>query len=374
MFSGWTLNDWLTAGVLSILGILALWILGVLFVGLFRARSLFRRELGAYFTSPVAYLVLFVFLVATGLLFLRTLGQLTTTGPEGVEYPLREMFGAAFFQAESPTWAMFGRLIFWAAFPLIPALLTMRLFAEERSSGTLEMLMTAPVKEWQVVLIKFLACFTFYLLLWIPTLLYLPVLTDMNGVWHGGEPGHSLFALDNLLTLIGFGLIILGVILLVPRFGNQGRLISLAVLVIGIIVTTLALTGTFSEPDQPRLLEVNAGIDSQPVWTTYLGMILIGAMFLSIGLFASSLVNQQLVAALIALGISLLFVIGVAIQPLLNPGDFGERLVYYFSVPSHFQQTFTRGLIDTRHVTLYVSVTVFCLFLTIRSLERRRWS
>ena len=49
------------------------------------------------------------------------------------------------------------------------------------------------------------------------------------------------------------------------------------------------------------------------------------------------------------------------------------RLLYFFSVPLHFSRDFTRGLIDTRHVVLYVSVTLFCLFLTVRSLESRRW-
>src|SRR5262249_17870560 len=69
---------------------------------------------------------------------------------------------------------------FWLVFLFIPPLLTMRLFAEERSTGTLEMLLTAPLREWQIVLSKFVACFGFYLLMWVPTLVYLPVLLDLQ--------------------------------------------------------------------------------------------------------------------------------------------------------------------------------------------------
>src|SRR5881397_354956 len=129
--------------------------------------SLIRREFSAYFLSPIAYVVLAVFLAVTGHLFYLTMLQLTARGPQGVEFPLRLML--------SDNW-------FWLVFLFIPPLLTMRLLAEERSAGTLEMLLTAPLRDWQIVLSKYLACLAFYVLLWLPTLLYLPVLTD----WHFG--------------------------------------------------------------------------------------------------------------------------------------------------------------------------------------------
>src|SRR5439155_14500378 len=141
-------------------------VLGFILVrGLFSARSLFRREFMAYFLSPIAYVVLVVFLAVTGHLFYLTLEQLTASGPKGVEYPMQLMLGDEKF---------------WLVFLFIPPLLTMRLFAEERSSGTLEMLMTAPLRDWQVVLSKYLACLGFYVLLWLPTLAYLPVLLDLR--------------------------------------------------------------------------------------------------------------------------------------------------------------------------------------------------
>src|SRR5437016_742084 len=127
--------------------------------------SLIRREFSAYFYSPIAYVVLAVFLAVTGHLFYLTLEQLTESGPRGIASPME---------------IMVGNVAFWLVFLFIPPLLTMRLFAEERSSGTLEMLLTAPVRDWQVVFAKYVACFGFYTLMWLPTLVYLPVLTD----WH----------------------------------------------------------------------------------------------------------------------------------------------------------------------------------------------
>jgi ABC-2 type transport system permease protein len=248
--------------------------------------SLFRRELGAYFLSPIAYVVLTVFLAVTGQLFFLTLDLLTTDGPEGIRFPMQRMLGDPYF---------------WLVFLFIPPLLTMRLFAEERSTGTLEMLMTAPLTDWQVVLCKYLAALAFYLLLWLPTLLYLPVLLDWD--WQ-----------------------------------------------------TWAV-----------------GIDPYPVLTAYLGLALAGAMFLALGLFVSNLVRSQMVAALVALALSLPFIIVGIWRPDMDTGGPLYRMLYFFTVPFHFDRGFSRGIIDTRHVVLYVSLTLFFLFLTVRSLESRRW-
>jgi len=98
----------------------------------------------------------------------------------------------------------------------------------------------------------------------------------------------------------------------------------------------------------------------------------------------SSLVRDQLVAALVAVALSLPFLVaGLAlILPVMGVGvgswleqDSGPlaEVVYFFSVPLHFDRGFTRGVIDTRPVVLYVSATLFGLFLTVRSLEARRW-
>jgi ABC-2 type transport system permease protein len=245
-----------------------------------------KREFSAYFLSPIAYVVLFVFLLVTGHLFYITTNLLTEHGPRGVEFPMQVLLGDERF---------------WLVFLFIPPLLTMRLFAEERGSGTLEVLLTAPIRDWQVVFAKFFACFKFYIVMWLPTLLYLPILLDWN--WETMKPG----------------------------------------------------------------------IDPGPVIASYVGVILAGAMFLALGLFVSSLVKSQMVAALITLMLSLLFIVAGFWRPDMDTSSLFYRILYFVSVPLHFSKDFTRGILDTRHLVLYCTVTLFCLFLTVRSLESRRW-
>lgn len=246
--------------------------------------TLIRREVTAYFLSPIAYVVLAAFLLVTGHLFYLTMTLLTARGPVGIEWPMRGLLADERF---------------WLVFLFIPPLLTMRLFAEERGSGTLEMLLTAPLRDWQVVLAKFLGAWIFYVLLWLPTAIYLPVLLHFTD-------------------------------------------------------------GRFQ-------------IDPWPMATSYLGLLLAGAMFLSLGMFISSLVRSQMVAAVVSLVLSLGFVLAAFWRPEMDTSGLTYRLLYFLSVPLHFGHDFTRGLIDSRQVVLYVSVTVFFLFLTVRSLESRRW-
>jgi hypothetical protein len=102
-------------------------------------------------------------------------------------------------------------------------------------------------------------------------------------------------------------------------------------------------------------------------------------MFLALGMWVSSLVRSQMVAALISLALSSVFLLGGLLTlsgTLPPPSDTGvlwNRLLVYFSVPLHFSRDFARGIVDTRHVVLYLSVTFACLFLTVRGLESRRW-
>lgn len=248
--------------------------------------SLIRREFSAYFLSPIAYVVIAVFLAVMGHRFYLTLEQLTATGPRGVLYPMQ-------FMVEDR--------LFWLVFLFIPPLLTMRLFAEERNSGTLEMLLTAPLRDWQIVFAKFVACFAFYVLMWVPTLIYLPILTDWD--WWTGY----------------------------------------------------------------------CSIDPYPIVATYAGLALVGAMFLALGLFISSLVKSQLLAAILSLFVGLLFIVPGMWQPDLDPGSVLARALSYVTVPLHFERNFSRGIIDTRQLVLYGSVSLLCLFLTVRSLESRRW-
>jgi ABC-type transport system involved in multi-copper enzyme maturation permease subunit len=340
----------LTLAALAVAAVVTLVILVALAVGLFHARSLVRREFAAYFVSPIAYVVLFVFLVVTGRLFAHTFDLLSTTGPKGTEWPLNTMFADERF---------------WLVFLFIPPLLTMRLFAEERSSGTLEPLMTAPLRDWQVVLGKYLACLAFYVVLWLPTFVYLPALQG------AAEPVFApAFTLYSILMLAGLAAVVVGAVLLLPRLGTPARVVSVVLVLLG---AALAVTGGLLHytRDETHLVEVPVLIDPYPALVTYLGVLLAGAMFLAIGLFVSSLVRDQMVAALVSLGLGLVFIVAGFLRP--EQGTTLYHTAYFFSVPLHFDRAFTRGLLDTRPLVLYLSLTVFCLFLTVRSLEARRW-
>jgi ABC-type transport system involved in multi-copper enzyme maturation permease subunit len=353
---------------LATLGVVLLVLLGIgifLAVGLFQSRSLVRREFGAYFLSPIAYVVFVVFLGVTGIfLFAPALEKLTATGPDGIESPMQRMFADK---------------IFWMVFLFIPPLLTMRLFAAERGSGTLEMLMTAPLRDWQIVFSKYLACLAFYVVLFLPTLVYLPVLLGaQRPLWGIGLDASYLptwpqpaLTPYSLLFLGGLAGVVLGLMLLWFRLGTVGRLISL-LLLFGGAAAAIAGGLLHYQRDTIHVVDIPVALDPYPVLATYLGLFLAGAMFLSLGLFISSLVRDQLVAALIALALSLPFIVGAFWRPEVRSGPVYEALKF-FSVPMHFEQGFTRGLVDTRPLVLYASLTLFCLFLTVRSLESRRW-
>src|SRR5262249_25421204 len=115
--------SYLTFSLLGLAALIAVVVLAWMAVGLFEARSLVRREFAAYFVSPIPYFFLVFFLFLTGWLFWVTFDLLPTPAPDGTEWPMQTMFADERF---------------WLVFLFIPPLLTMRLFAEERSSGTLE--------------------------------------------------------------------------------------------------------------------------------------------------------------------------------------------------------------------------------------------
>src|SRR3984893_3165956 len=120
--------------------------------------TLLMREVRGYFHSPIAYIVLVFFLLVSGVDFYF---QISYMNQRPMTYSVQEAF--------------FNSIFFWFAFVLIFPLITMRLFAEEFKLGTIEPLMTAPVHDWQAVLAKIFGALVFYIVLWIPTLLYFAI-------------------------------------------------------------------------------------------------------------------------------------------------------------------------------------------------------
>ena len=320
--------------------------------------SLFRREFAAYFSGPIGYVALFGFLVLTGLQFNLALTLLNESGPRGVEYPMQVLLGGSEIAGPAQT----AGVLFWGLFPAVTGIITMRLLAEERGSGTLEMLLTAPIRDWQVVLAKFGACFAFYVTLWLPTLVYLPVLLDLQFHWRE--------VVSVWVILLVAGILNLALALVLMAFDVT----PWAWLPMGVIGIAGTVGGWYFhlEHDPEKVLTIVAGIDPYPALTSYLGVLLAGAMFLALGLFVSSLVKSQLVAWMLALLLGLAFVLPSLLRWWFDTGSDGYRLVYFISVPEHFRRDFTRGVIDSRPLVLYATVTLFCLFMTVRSLEARR--
>lgn len=229
------------------------------------------KEFRSHLTSPTAYIVTFVFLLITGTFFST---YLTGTG-----YTDTSISGFL-----NP-----GNLLLL----LFASVLTMRLLAEEKKLGTWELLLTAPVRDSEVVLGKFVGS-------------------------------------------------------------------------LGVLMSMLALTLYY-----PLLLVWFGDPDIGPIVTSYIGLILLGSSAMAVGLFASSVTSNQIVAAVISGAILFaLWFVGSAAS--LVPANIGELLAYV-SLMGHFSD-FTMGIIDTRAIIYYLSIIALFLFFTIRSIETGRWS
>jgi ABC-2 type transport system permease protein len=245
---------------------------------------LLGKELRQFFLSPQAYVVLVLFMLINGVGFYASISALTRSTSGG------SLVNWMFFRTP---WFY---LSYFAVFPLI----TMRLIAEERKLGTLETMMTAPVRAAALVLSKYVAAVIFYMVLWLP---------------------------------------------------------SLANLFIFQFVTSGAA-------DVPR----------GPLIGSYCIILLMGLLYLAMGLFASSLARNQIIAAIIGLALVLLHYLVGFIAVYLSSArmlDLSGILTYIASV--EHTGRFTSGLIDTRPIVYYLSLAAFFLVLTHQVIEFRRW-
>jgi len=232
--------------------------------------AIVRKELKGYFNSPIAYIFIIVFLTLSGWLFFR-----------------------GFFLIGQADMRPFFSLMPWIFLFFIPSV-SMRLWAEERKLGTVEILMTLPLKDWEAVLGKFLAG----------------------------------------LTLIGIALLLsISIPIAVAYLGNP---------------------------------------DTGPIVGGYVGTLLLGAAYLAIGLFASTLTENQIIAFIIGVVFCfVMLIIGEDIVLFSVPG-FLAPLLRYIGLAVHFS-SIGRGVIDSRDIIYYLSVISFFLYLSVHVVQSRRW-
>jgi ABC-2 type transport system permease protein len=252
--------------------------------------AIVERELRAYFNSPIAYVVLTIFVFLSGIFFRSILAQVMQMGlmsqmqaqqlgPRPMDMP--GMISRGFLSTMSVI------LLF------IMPMLTMGLFSEEKKRGTIELLLTAPITDLQVVLGKFFAAGSFYLILLLST--WIP----MAALYLYGSPA------------------------------------------------------------------------SGPILTAYLGLLLYGLAILAIGLFISTLTENQIIAAVLSFGtIMVLWLVDVVAQNAESPTSKG--VLTYLSILSHLDD-FMKGVLSSSHIIFYFSLMVMALFLTYRSIDSLRW-
>jgi ABC-2 type transport system permease protein len=232
-----------------------------------------QRELNTFFDSLMAYVLIVVFLGFSGF--------------------FTWIYGADIFFVGQANLDTFFLVAYWSMFIFIPAL-TMRSIAGELKAGTLELLLTKPVTDWQLVLGKFFSTFVLVIITLMPTVVYYFTL------WSIGPVDHSA--------------ILLG----------------------------------------------------------YLGLILVGMVYISIGLFTSCISSNPIVAFIGALSIGVFFHVVFNVLAANSTGFLGS-LFTYLSLVSHFE-SITRGVVDTKDIIYFFSITFLCLYCAKESLSNRNLS
>lgn len=230
-----------------------------------------NRELQSFFDSLMAYIMIIAFLGFSGF--------------------FTWLFGSDVFFVKQASLQAFFQIAYWTLFFFIPAL-TMRQFAEENRAGTIELLLTKPVSDWQVVLGKFLSTFILILIALALTLPYYITVASLGPIDHGA------------------------------------------------------------------------------VLTGYLGLILMSAAYISIGIFTSSVSNNQIVSYLLALFIGIFFQIIFSLLS-SNFGGIVGTMLDYLSVSAHFD-SISRGVIDSRDLIYFLSIIFLGLILTEANLANKR--
>jgi ABC-2 type transport system permease protein len=245
-----------------------------------------QRELKSYFASPIAYIVIGFFALVYGYFywimlayFVRAGMQMTQMGPQAMninEQLIRPLLSNV-------------TVVVLFVMPMI----TMRTYAEEKRSGTIELLLTSPVSDFQIIMGKFLGAM-------------------------------GLYAVMLLVTMIHIGILFI-----------------------------------FGSPEW------------KPLVTAYLGLLLMGGAFISLGLFISSLTKNQIVAGMVTFAVFLLFWV-ISWIGSVSSGGTSADVASYLSIIDHYDD-FAKGVIDTKHLIYYLSFISFGLYLTAKSVDTERW-
>jgi ABC-2 type transport system permease protein len=252
-----------------------------------RVWPIFKKEMRLYFTSPVAWVVFTIFLVIAGYFFYSIFAFFTLASMQSAMNPAMARDLNVTDSVMRPLFSNISVILL-----LLMPVVTMRLFAEERRSGTIELLLTYPVRDGAVLAGKYLAALALYAIMIALTLLY------------------------------------------------------------------------------PAIVVYFARLEWGPVLTGYLGLLLMGATFIAVGVFASSVTENQIVAAITTFGVLLIFwVLGWSAD---YAGGAVGRVLQFLSILEH-NESFAKGVVETKDVLYYVNFIALALFLTLRSLEARRW-
>jgi ABC-2 type transport system permease protein len=245
-----------------------------------------HKELKSYFSTPIAYVVIGFFALLFGYFFYAMLiifnqqsQQLGGLGGGGNVDINQQLIRPLFLNAS---------VILLFVLPLI----TMRTYSEEKRSGTIELLLTSPVTDVEIIVGKFLGAMALYAAM------------------------------------------------------------------LGITLVHMVLLFAWGNPE-PKV-----------VLTGYIGLLLMGGCFISVGLLISSLTKNQIVSGMVTFAVFLLLWVINWIASFTGPTT--QSVLNYLSITDHFDD-FTRGILDTKHLVYYFSVMSFGLFLTARSVDTERW-
>ena len=246
-----------------------------------------HKEIRSYFASPIAYIVIGFFALIYGYFYVVMLQYFVRASMQGG----RMGMGAPSMNINQDMLRPVVQNLTVVMLFLLP-MITMRTYSEEKRSGTIELLLTSPLTDMQIILGKFLGAMSLYAAM------------------------------------------------------------------LAITIPHMALLFWYGRPEW------------KPIASSYLGLLLMGGCFISLGLFISSLTKNQIVAGSVTFVIFLLLWVINWIGSFAGP--IGDKLTAYLSIVDHFDD-FSKGVIDTTHVIYYLSFITFGLFLTAKSVDSERW-